>query len=261
MNWALREIRDQWKRMKQTRSRLGEYRSALVLQYGFLAETLRRLSDRLSRRELHRQPRYRVQVSARTQGKERAEGDRVLSFPGQQCLYYVILCDGMGTGMGAAEEGRQASQLLRSMLSAGLPPTSALEGLNNQLTLLGRGGAVTVDLAEIRLDSGSLRLYKWGACPSYLLSNGRAKIVGKAGPPPGMEADQACQSRLRVTLTDKSVLVMTSDGIDPSGANFWAASSPGLSPGNLAELILENSGRKEDDSTVVVVKLAAGSHP
>lgn len=254
MAWALRQTRDQWKRMKQTRSQLGEYRSALVLQYGFLSEELRRLADGLSRRESPLPVRYRVQVSARTHGKERAEGDRVLTFPGPVC-YYVVLCDGMGTGMGAAEEGRQAVQLLRSMLTAGLPPVSALEGLNSQLTLLGRGGAVTVDLAEIRLDSGNVRLYKWGACPSYLLHKGRAKIIGKAGPPPGLEVADFCQSKLRVNLGGKEILVMTSDGVDSAGANFWAANAPGMSPGALAELILQNSGRKEDDSTVVVIQL------
>lgn len=255
MNWALREIRDQWKRMKQTRSQLGEYRSALVQQYGFLSEALHRLADGLPQRSSARQARFRILVSARTQGREMAEGDRVLAFPGEKCRYYVVLCDGMGTGLGAAEEGRQACRLLKTMLSAGLPPVSALTGLNSQLTILGRGGMVTVDLAEIRLDSGLVRLYKWGACPSYLLTQGRAKAVGRAGPPPGMEVERQCQSQLRVKLDEKAFLVMTSDGIDSTGASFWAASSPGLPPGELAELILSSSGRKEDDATVVVIQL------
>lgn len=259
MNWALRETRDQWKRMKQIRSQLWEYRSALVQQYGFLAEALHRLADNLPQRRPGGESHYRVLVSSRTQGREIAEGDRVLAFPGEKCRYYVLLCDGMGTGLGAAEEGRQACGLLKTMLSAGLPPVSALTGLNSQLTILGRGGAVTVDLAEIRLDSGIVRLYKWGACPSYLLTQGRARIVGRAGPPPGMEVEPDCQSQFRVKLNEKAFLIMTSDGIDPAGANYWAASSPGLPPGELAELILRSSGRKEDDATVVVIQLVPSS--
>ena len=74
------------------------------------------------------------------------------AFSGSDCRYFVVLCDGMGTGLGAARDGQQAGKLLRQMLTAGFPAEHALESLNSLLVLRGRAGAVTVDLAELRLD-------------------------------------------------------------------------------------------------------------
>ena len=96
-------------------------------------------------------------------------------FAGIGCRYYVLLCDGMGTGLGAAEEGQSAASLLRQMLSAGFPPEHALRSVNSLLALRGRAAAVTIDLAELRLDSGRVTVYKWGAAPSLLLSGTAAE--------------------------------------------------------------------------------------
>ncbi len=178
-----------------------------------------------------------------------------MAFPGA-VRYDVLLCDGMGTGLGAQEEGRQAAELLREMLTAGMPPASALGGLNSQLTLLGRAGAVTVDLAEIRLDSGCTWLYKWGASPSWVLNRGRARQIGHSTAPPGLDLERHRETVGRVLLDSREVLVMTSDGVSPAKADGWAVRCGSMETGELAEAILAEDGSWEDDATVVVIRLA-----
>lgn len=251
----LNQGREQLKRMKAVRALQEEYRAALVQQYGFLADVLHRTADRLPEREYQSAPHYRVQVSSRSRGRGLAEGDRVTAFPGRNCRYYVILCDGMGTGMGAAEEGRQAAVLLRRMLLAGLPPVSALGSINTQLTILGRGGAVTVDLAEIRVDNGTAWLYKWGANPSWLFSGGKAEKIGYATPPPGLDVRRGGETANRAPLSSGQVLVMVSDGVNPQKAPQWAKAAQTTEPGKLAQQILEEGGSREDDATAVVIRL------
>lgn len=250
----IRESRDRLKRMKLSRAVQAEYRTALAKQYGFLSDLLSSLSDRLPERIFRGQAKYRVQISSRSRGRNYTDGDRVLAFPGAYCRYYVVLCDGMGTGFGAAEEGRQAAGLLRNMLSAGISPSGALGGLNSQLTLLGRGGAVTVDLAELRLDSGTVWMYKWGASPSWLLGHGRAERIGEPSVPPGMEIGASREQITRLALGHGQVLVMLSDGVEGERAALWAQDIGG-EPGILAQRIVAESSGGEDDATAVVIRM------
>lgn len=250
----LRRARTQLRRMKAARAMQEEYRTALVQQYGFLTDALHGLADRLADRRCRR-ARFRVQVSARSKGREMADGDRVSAFPGAECRFFVVLCDGMGTGLGAAEESRVASNLIRQMLSAGLPPETVLGSLNSQLALMNRGGAVTVDLAEVRLDSGKVWIYKWGAGPSILLRGRKPVMVGSSGPPPGLGVGEGRENVSHVALDRQEVLLMLSDGVRTDKAFRWAAIAESTKTGDIAEQVLADGGSREDDATVVAVRL------
>ncbi len=71
-----------------------------------------------------------------------------------ECRYYIARCDGMGTGEEAAKEGKLSGDMLRRLLAAGYPPEYALRTVNSLCALRGKAGAVTIDLAELRLDTG-----------------------------------------------------------------------------------------------------------
>lgn len=255
LNQELRICRDQLKRLTAARAARESCRAALAQQYAFLGDMLRALSDRLPEREYSGRAAYRVLVSSRSQGKELADGDRVTAFAGPGQRFYVLLCDGMGTGLGASAEGYQAGNLMRQMLTAGIPPASAMGTLNSQLALLGRGGAVTVDLAEIRLDSGIAWVYKWGADASWILSRGRREKLGYATPPPGLDVKEPRGLCTRADLSRGQVLILVSDGIRMERVPD-AAALEALEPGEMAERILQTGGSREDDATAVVVKLA-----
>ena len=252
----LRRAREQLRELKADRCRQGEYRQALAQQYRFLSAYMRELADRLPRREREAQIQFRVEVSARSRGRERISGDRCLAFSGGGCRYFVLLCDGMGTGPGAAGEGRDGAALLRQMLSAGFPAEQALKSLNSLLALRGCAGAVTVDLAELRLDTGHACIYKWGAAPSWLLTRGKAEKIGTATPPPGLSVDGPSQAVEKLSLRRGEVLILLSDGAEAGEGLRLSELAPDLPTGVLAAQILRGQpGGGEDDATAAVIRL------
>jgi len=253
----LRRAQEQRKAMKADRQRQKEYREALHQQYRFLEEYLRSLADRLPRKAERTQVEFRVEVSARSQGKERANGDRCMAFSGSGCRYFLLLCDGMGTGLGAACEGQEAAALLRQMLTAGFPAEHALKTLNSLLVLRGSGGAVSVDLAEVHLDTGHVHIYKWGAAPSWVLERGKAEKIGTATPPPGLSMNGPGETVRKLSLRRGEVLILLSDGAGPGEDLHLSDLAPDWPPGELAAKILERAADAgEDDATAAVLRLS-----
>ena len=189
-----------------------------------------------------------------TRSHREENGDRCLWFAGTGSDYYILLCDGMGTGAGAAQESREAAELLKGLLQAGFPAEYALRSLNSLAVLRELGGCTTVDLVRLQLDTGRGTLYKWGAASSYLLKNGQLRKIGTASPPPGLSV-QTRETVDRLSLGGGEVLILLSDGAgeDMLLRTPWTAPEP--SPGALAAAILERGALEGDDATVAVVRL------
>ena len=256
----LRRGQEQLRAIKADRDRQAEYRAALVQQYQFLSLFMQELSDQLPRRGEQRKQQFHVEVAMQSSSREKTNGDRCIWFAGTQCRYYVLLCDGMGTGLGAAQEGQSAASLLRQMLSAGFPAEHALRSLNSLLALRGRAAAVTIDLAELRLDTGRAAVYKWGAAPSLLLCDGMTEKIGTAGPPPGLSVTDGRETVERLSLRRGEVLVLLSDGVDGEAVQRELAVHTQRPPEELAAEILESGTRcADDDATVAVIRLAPGA--
>lgn len=248
--------REQLRLLQSQRKRQGEYRTALAQQYGFLSSFLQNLADRLPRAAETSLPAFRIELAVRSRGKEEANGDTCLSFPGPECKYFVLLCDGMGTGLGAARESRTAGKLLRQLLSAGFPPGAALHNLNSLLALGSSAAAVTVDLAEVALDTGIVHIYKWGAAPSWLLTRRGSKKIGTATPPPGIGVGSTRISVAKLSLRRGEVLVLLSDGADGEEIPRLSGDTLEGPTGNLAAKILDLSAEQaEDDATAAVFRL------
>lgn len=251
----------QYRAILADRQRQKEYRYALIQQYHFLSSYLQDLSDELSRRVDSLVVRYKPQVSFCANRPEADNGDRCLCFTGTGCRYYVLLCDGMGTGLGAIEEGRTAAALLKKLLLAGVPASYALRSLNSLFALRGRAGASTIDLAELQLDTGTGFLYKWGAPASYIISRAGVEKIGTAGPPPGLSVTEAQETVERLSLRRGETLVLCSDGVDGEDVlrcGYVASERP---LGELAAEILESGGGSDDDATLAVLRLVPDSLP
>lgn len=252
----VRRSQDQYRAIRADRDRQREYRSALIQQYRFLSEYLQELADQLPRRRDPMTPRFQVDVSVRSAGIEGTNGDRCLWFAGTELNYYVVLCDGMGTGIGAAEEGRIAGVMLRRLLSAGFPPEYALRTLNSMCVLRERGGAVTADLAQIDLGSGRVTLYKWGAAPSYLLTTLGYEKIGTANPPPGLSVTGVRETVDKLSLRRGETLVLLSDGVDGEGAMRRAMELTDEDLGEtVARVMRYGRGDNCDDATAAVIRL------
>ena len=255
----LRRGQEQLRSIKADRERQGEYRAATIQQYQFLSHFLQHLADQLPRSRRQRQ-KYRPEVAVCTAGRDGDNGDRCLWFAGSGCKYYILLCDGMGTGAGAAEAGQTAASLLQRMLSAGFPGHYALRSVNSILTLRGQAGAVTMDLAEVSLDTGRVLLYKWGAAPSILLREEFAEKIGTVGPPPGLSILDSRETTDRLSLRRGEVLILLSDGVDGEAALRRLGGISAQPPGELAAKILEFGARgQEDDATVAAICLSPGA--
>ena len=250
----LRRASEQLRAIRADRQRQNEYRRAVVQQYEFLGDFLRTLSDRLSDRRSSGESLYTPLVQVYGNRKPEKNGDRCLDFPGPENRYYIILCDGMGTGPGAVQEGKQAGTLLRRMLTCGFPAEQALESMNSLCALRERAGAVTVDLAQISLDTGKVTIYKWGSAPSYLLAGGVLEKLGTTSAPPGMSTAEGCQIRCGVMLRKGQTLLLVSDGLEE--ADILEDGKKRLSPAVLAEQLLKNRSG-QDDATVVTIQLVS----
>ncbi|MBR2889048.1 MAG: SpoIIE family protein phosphatase [Oscillospiraceae bacterium] len=250
----LHRSQEQLRSIRASRDRQAEYRSAMIQQYSFLSQYLRDLSDSLSRRDRIPRWNYSVRVSVYANRQAGDNGDRCLWFPGVGEDYFVLLCDGMGTGLGAIDEGRTAAGMLRDLLAAGFPPEHALRSLNSLCALRDRAGAVTVDLARIRLDTGRVTLYKWGAAPSFLLKRTGAEKIGTAGPPPGLSVQEATETVSRLSLRVGETLLMLSDGVEGEEVRRHWDGAADTGAGELATRLLEQEDGT-DDATAVIITL------
>ena len=250
----LHRSQEQMRSILADRERQREYREAVNQQYRFLSKYLQDLSDRLSRRAEPARQRYSPSVRVYGNCAEQANGDRCVHFSGVGDKYYIILCDGMGTGPGAVQEGKTAVNLLQKMISAGFPAEFALESLNSLCALRRRAGAVTVDLAEISLDTGKAAVYKWGAPPSFLLGRGGAQILGSQSFPPGISVTDYQAVTSRCNLRTDQMLLLASDGL--SQEQIQESISHNQNWEDLGYRLLENARRiGEDDATLVTIRL------
>lgn len=251
----LRRTQEQLRALRGDHDRRREYREAVEQQYQFLGAYLQSQADRLPRRGKRLRQRFQPEVAVSTVGKEPSSGDRCIWFLGTECRYYIALCDGMGTGLGAAQEGQTAAALLRQMLTAGFPAEYALRSLNSLLVLRGRAGAVTVDLAEIYLNNGNVTIYKWGAAPSLVLRHTGPEKIGTAGPPPGLSVTQTRETVERLSLRTGEVLMLLSDGVQVGEVLRHGGLGLELPPGELAASVLAHGADGSDDATAAVIRL------
>ena len=252
----LRRCQDQYRVLKADRDRRREYHGAVIQQYRFMTEYLQDLADELPKKAEKLQQRFQPEIAVCSAGKEQKNGDRCSWFAGPELKYYLLLCDGMGTGAGAAEEAGICVDMLRRLLMAGYPAPYALRSFNSLCVLRGTPGAVSIDLAEISLDSGKTVIYKWGAAPSWLLLSTGAERIGTASTPPGLAVTETQESVERLSLRRGESLVLLSDGVAGEDAMARLQHMDRMSPGEMAAAILE-VGREglADDATAAVVRL------
>lgn len=252
----LHRSQEQLRTIHADRQRQQEYRGAVIQQYRFLADFLQDLSDQLSRRGDGVPENYTPDVRIFGNRPEGENGDRAVKFPGVLGKYYVLLCDGMGTGLGAVQEGKAAASILRRLLCAGYPAEYALRSLNSLCALRDRAGVATVDLLELEMDTGKGTLYKWGAAPSYLIGGSGTEKIGTAGPPPGLSATEFRETSYRLSLRRGETLVLVSDGVGEEEALRCCQGGAARSPGELATKLLTcASVEGQDDATVMIVRL------
>lgn len=241
--------------IRQRQNYRREIRAVLGAQYRTISDFLR---YNVVPFRCEKEPYFTADTACLAQSKkgQTVSGDRCDGFRvGQR--QYLLLCDGMGTGVDAAVDSRRAMQLLTSLLKSGMEPDGALETLGALAILREDGGFCAVDLAWVSLLTGDGMLYKWGGGPSYLKSGNEVKKIGTATLPPGLGVGgtQVAQ-QIRLSLGRGEVLILTSDGVDGEDAQRLLRAANGLQAKDLAAGILESgTSEGEDDRSAAVLML------
>ncbi len=243
---------------RQFRNRLKETRTVVSDQYGFISDFLRTTASHLQAApQVVTQFLPQLGVCAAGKKGSRISGDRGASFKTDDGRYFVLLCDGMGTGSGAAEESANAVSTLSGLLLSGMPAEHALQTLNGIYILRGDGGFSTIDLLEVDLVTGIGSLYKWGAAPSYLKLGQTVKKIGTVSPPPGFGVGTTYKAeRIGLSLQKGEMLVLLSDGAGGEDTESRLMQLDGLTPREVADSIIAGAQTEgEDDMTAAVLCL------
>ena len=253
---AVNEALETQRTRRQYQTRLAESRSVLSDQFRYLSRLLQGVCDP-ERDAAPSVPAYTPDLGYRARGVRggSVSGDHGSCFTCGE-WYYLLLCDGMGTGEEASRESASAIHFLSELLLSGFEAQDALQMLNGVYILRGDGGFSTVDLLQISLVTGEGFLHKWGAAPSYLRQAHRLVKLGAPTPPPGLGVDGRGRGEcLRVSMGRGEMLVLVSDGVAPEETERWIRGYKGRSPRELASGILGCGGETGDDRTAAVLCL------
>lgn len=240
---------------RRYRMELFESRQAVADELSCIAQYLRAESD--ARWRDRSEAAFLPQVGISSVGKDgsRVSGDRGTCFTARNLDYYVILCDGMGTGEEAAQCSDETLRLLERLLRSGIAPEQALRLLDSCEILRGATCFATVDLLQVHLCTGEAVIYKWGAAASYYRDGEEVKRIGTATTPPGVGVGgEHAPERYELSLKRGEMLVLVSDGAGGMETEANIAAFRGDSPQELAALLIAGMP-PEDDMTAVAISL------
>ena len=210
-------------------------------------------------------PVYGIETGrAAVNGREDTSGDSDVFFRDGFGNVYMLISDGMGSGVRAAVESCMTVSLMTRIIRAGLGVNAAVRLIN--LLLLTKSADesfATVDLMKLNLFSGKAEIVKLGAAQSFIKSNGTVKTVESWSTPVGIVSTVEISKR-NIQLSDGDEIVMITDGICeecfPRIRELML--SIGITPQDCAERIIgfaenicQEKNQHKDDKTVCVVKL------
>ncbi|MDF2676056.1 MAG: spoIIE [Bacillota bacterium] len=180
--------------------------------------------------------------------------------------YYIVLCDGIGSGEEAYSESNGAVGMLSRFLYTDFTEDQILKTLNSLLLLkFDEERYVTFDLQIIDYSLKEVRLYKAGASPSYILSGGTVEKIESHSLPMGILENFEYNVFKRVVRKD-DVIIMVSDGIIDSinldskksldkYLELIAHDDPQTLANSILSYALRGQSKIIDDMTVLVTKI------
>ena len=204
-------------------------------------------------------------VAAKRRGGEAVSGDTGTWFKHEDGSLYVLLCDGMGSGMGAGKESTLAVTLLEQFLRSGVRPEHALKTVATALGLRGEeaGGFTTIDLLWVDLFTGKAAVYKYGAAPTYIRQGGQVHRVLGSSLPAGLGSNIGNPDVTGLTLQQGDWVLLVSDGVAGTQSDLWVQEAlekfEGDSPKDLANQLMTEGNNQEgatDDRTALVLKIS-----
>lgn len=191
-------------------------------------------------------------------------GDTLLHFR-RDNKYFVILCDGMGSGDAAMSESRLTARLFSEFLKAGFEKETAVNMINSALALKAdQESFSTVDLLEIDLETGVCEFLKIGSAQSFLKTKSNIEVISSKALPVGILENIEVAGQQR-ELKPGDVILMVSDGVGEAGSgvlkNDWIKKLLMMENRNdeeLSKLILVGAKARmkfSDDMTCAVIRI------
>ncbi len=246
-------------------------REIIAKQFGEISNVITDLSEQVRRewgKEEENECVFSVDVAIKQISKdgENECGDSITQFKKNK-KFYMILCDGMGSGTKAKEESKMTAQLFEEFITAGVEKKSAVKMINSALALKAdRESFSSVDILEIDLSTGDIEFLKIGSAESYLKRNKNIEIVSSTALPIGILDNIEVESQKR-KVKRRDIIVMMSDGVSEVGSgvykNEWIKKIL-IEEGdieNICEKLIESAKRKmvwNDDMTAIVIKIEKG---
>ncbi len=193
-----------------------------------------------------------------------ANGDTVRAFHGLDGEFFLLICDGMGSGRDAALTSHVSAIFLERLLSTGCTVASSLRMLNDFNRARKIECFSTVDLLKIDTFSGDAVFYKSGGAPSYIVREGRVFRIECDSTPLGI-IDSPTLRTVNFKLRRGDAVVMLSDGASPddddaawlfdrlTDTKRFAGSLPTLAKDIAAEAV--KHAEHPDDTTVGIIRI------
>jgi len=200
-------------------------------------------------------------------GKNRLCGDAYDFIRNKGGQAHFILSDGMGSGGAAAVDSAMACGLLIKLVGVGVGYDAALKMVNSALLVKsGDESLATIDVCTIDLFTGRASFYKAGAAPTFIVKGGKAGCLESASLPAGILHGVSFE-KSSVTLHEGDIVVMVSDGVTNTGADWVKSELGGLRAADMQRLCeklattakMRRHDGHDDDITVLAAAVRRGS--
>ena len=268
----LNEFRHIYELYKQNTLSYGAAKSSryiMARQYNEISNVIELLSREIEAGEIEYDEGIRIfspKVTVRSEAKTGygVSGDTVIYFE-KDNKFFVVLCDGMGSGDDAMHQSRLTARLFEKFLKAGFDKETSLRMINSALALKAdQESFSTVDILEIDTETGDCEFLKIGSAQSFIKKKKEIGTISSKSLPVGiLENIDAKPLRCKVEAGD--IILMVTDGISEAGNGVLKAdwikkllSLEKRKPWEIADLIIVGAKARakfSDDMTCCVIKI------
>ncbi len=178
--------------------------------------------------------------------------------------FLIALSDGMGSGKQACEISSASLSLIESFYKAGLKSELILHTVNKLLAVNTEDSFTALDVGIINFTDCTADFIKYGSPYGFIVGKNGIRIIEGNSLPLGI-IDELKPSVCQTQLENGDMVVLLSDGISDSFSSSsemidFLREIPAKNPQTLADSLLEkavtlNGGRKNDDMTVLAVRV------
>lgn len=201
-------------------------------------------------------------------GEEKFCGDAYECFSDSHGRYYIIVSDGMGTGVKAAVGAAMASGIAARLIEAGFHAEGALKMVNSALITKSRDeSSATLDIVCIDLFGGHVDFFKAGAPSTLVKRRGKVVSIECASLPAGILRNTEF-SRASGCVSAGDMILIATDGVTDEDKEeirrrmkLFKGGEVSAFARELASFVKEKhrSEPHDDDVTVVIAGIAANN--